>query len=285
MVRASYAYEEWFARSANLIFTVSDAMSRQLKREFKPFAPVKRLHDRPTSDFRPVTKEERMEFLLDMDLPENQRIALEEGRLKVLVSSTSWTPDEDFSILLDALVGYSSTLSGNRKLPELLVVITGKGPQKSHYLKKIAELEKSGKLKNVSIKTAWLPTFAYARLLASADLGISLHQSSSGVDLPMKVVDMFGAGLPVAGYSSYESWPELVKEGVNGRGFSTTEELHSLLTQLLSDDGTKLAKLRDQVLAERVHSWDEEWAEVAAPAMGYTTQAPPEQQAEQANSD
>ena len=111
----------------------------------------------------------------------------------------------------------------------------------------------------VTIRTAWLPTAAYAMLLASADLGVSLHKSSSGVDLPMKVVDMFGAGLPVAGYSHYESWPELVREGINGRGFGTSTELESIMVQLLSDDGARLTSLRKGVLEERKHNWDAEW--------------------------
>ena len=265
MVRIAKMYEMLFSRFSTVNFAVSEAMKRQLKRDFGITAPLYKLYDRPTADFHIATAEERLEFLKDMDLPPQQQALLNRNKLKVLVTSTSWTPDEDFSILLDALIGYSKlAVTTHPQLPELLVVITGKGPQKQRYLRKIDSLEQEGKLEMVTIKTAWLPTGAYAMLLASADLGISLHKSSSGVDLPMKVVDMFGAGLPVVGYSLYESWPELVKEGVNGRGFGDYKELESILVQLLGDDGTKLAKLRSGAAREQEHDWATEWDSCAS---------------------
>lgn len=93
-------------------------------------------------------------------------------------------------------------------------------------------------------------------------MGISLHTSSSGVDLPMKVVDMFGTGLPVLGWSKFEAWPELVTEDVNGKGFGSAEELSDLLAEVLGSN-EKLEKLRKGTLLECGRRWDEEWDPVA----------------------
>ncbi|CAN0896987.1 UDP-glycosyltransferase TURAN [Linum grandiflorum] len=126
-------------------------------------------------------------------------------RPALVVSSTSWTPDEDFGILLEAAVMYDrrvtailnendnvyvevpgEEISGVKEIiyPRLLFVITGKGPEKEKYEEKIKRL----RLKHVAFRTMWLSAEDYPLLLGSADLGVCLHTSSSGLDLPMKML-------------------------------------------------------------------------------------------------
>lgn len=245
-------------------------MGRVLKREFQLQAPILSLHDRPASHFNPITSsDERTAFLTTLPGTESVRPLLNSGAVRVLVSSTSWTPDEDFSVLIEALVKYSEVAVAKPRLPDILAIITGKGPQKEMYLKQIATLEAAGKLKRVTIRTAWLTVPDYARLLASASLGVSLHTSSSGVDLPMKVVDMFGAGLPVVGWNRFEAWPELVTEGVNGMGFGSSAELMNQLVELFGDN-QKLDRLRAGAQKESLRRWDDEWDPVAGALLGLT---------------
>jgi beta-1,4-mannosyltransferase len=153
-------------------------------------------------------------------------------------------------------------------LPRILAIITGKGPQKADYRKKIEQLEAEDKLEMVVIKTAWLQFHDYTSLLGAADLGISLHMSSSGVDLPMKVVDMFGAGLPVVGWSNFEAWVELVVEGVNGKGFVSATDLVAILVDLFGINEVQLQTLRVGAVNEGQRRWDDEWDPLAGRLLG-----------------
>jgi beta-1,4-mannosyltransferase len=244
-------------------------MARVLKEEFAITAPILPLHDRPASHFKPILDEkERTTFLVSLPETATVRSSLEDGQASVLVSSTSWTADEDFSVLIDALCRYSEIATTEKpSLPPIIAIITGKGPQKEMYLQEISNREKAGKLEKATIKTAWLSTLNYAKLLGCASLGVSLHTSSSGVDLPMKVVDMFGAGLPVVGWNRFEAWPELVTDGVNGRGFGSSIELVEHLVDLFGNPD-KLAHLRAGAQQESLHRWDQEWEPVAGRLLG-----------------
>ena len=80
----------------------------------------------------------------------------------LIVSSTSWTVDEDFSILLKAAQSYDKVADDtNKALPKLLFVITGKGPLKEKYEKEISKMS----MRHVRIITMWLAAEDYPLLL------------------------------------------------------------------------------------------------------------------------
>jgi len=228
------------------------------------------------------------------------RVARRAGRPALLVSSTSWTEDEDFGLLLDALVLLDARMAaeaqaaaaaaaataaevedpragGRRRtpppppppppslLPRFVVVVTGKGPQRAMYEARMAALA----LRRVRVRTAWLEAADYPLLLGSADLGVCLHASSSGLDLPMKVVDMFGAGLPVCAVG-FGCLGELVRDGENGLVFADAPQLAAQLARLFGGSagaagGAELARLRGGVRAFQGLRWHENWLAHAAP--------------------
>jgi beta-1,4-mannosyltransferase len=61
----------------------------------------------------------------------------------------------------------------------------------------------------------------------------------------------------------------LVKEGINGRGFVTSEDFATVLEELFSDtDGYQLARLRAGALEEGRVRWNKEWDSVAGRLLG-----------------
>lgn len=188
---------------------------------------------------------------------------------RVLVTSTSWTPDEDFGILLDAMVQYDTLARTSSRLPMLVLFVTGRGPQKAMYVQRMQSLD----LRRVAIRTVWLEPKDYPILLGSADVGISLHASSSGVDLPMKIVDMFGSHLPVCALSYPCLADEMVREGENGMLFTSPSELVDNLQELFETKG-RVAQMVEYLEQHPYGRWDDEWQMHAWPTIAGTCSSP-----------
>ena len=105
---------------------------------------------------------------------------LRTDRPALLVSSTSWTPDEDFGILIEALGLYekraiklASLQASDGRLPKLLVILTGKGPLKEKYMGEVGKLQKSWKW--VQCISLWLEAEDYPILLGWFFFGIFIQ--------------------------------------------------------------------------------------------------------------
>lgn len=299
VVRTAKWIETYWGRSAYAHLCVTEAMKTKLVKEANLQGQTVVFHDRPPSHFRRQTPFESHElfsrlpllstpsllpFFSPSPLPQSSTLfttllspttaASLPTRPALLVSATSWTADEDFSILLSALSLYSTAASvPGSVLPKVLVVITGKGAGKAKFEAQVREKEApGGGWDFVRVRTAWLALEDYPKLIGSADLGISLHASTSGADLPMKVVDMFGCGLPVCALD-FPCINELVRDGVNGRVFKTASELSDQLITLLdtfpvfpSRLDLMRAEIRDdRVVRKTFLTWEENWEAVVLP--------------------
>lgn len=88
-----------------------------------------------------------------------------------------------------------------------------------------------------------------------------------GIDLPMKVLDMFGCGVPVCAVS-FSCLNELVKHRVNGLVFGTSQELANDLVELLSEfnEGNELLGSLKLGVGSMLR-WEDNWKEQALPVL------------------
>ncbi|CDW53698.1 chitobiosyldiphosphodolichol [Trichuris trichiura] len=279
-------YEFGMGRCADANLCVTDAMRSDLIR--RGIGRVTTFHDRPFDAFAPLSINGQHDFLTlmakryaEFRIDEHEsRFTFEQqdgtcvkrtDRPCILLTSTSWTPDEDFGLLLEALTIYSQypMEDDQTSLPALLVVITGKGSLREEYLRHIQEVDFSGR---VSIVTMWLQAEEYPLLLACADVGLSLHSSTSGLDLPMKVVDMFGCGLPVLALN-FQALPELVHDSIDGMIFENAEQLADHLRNVLKGfpkSHSVLDDMRRRLMESPLETWNKAWEKIVWPVFTTT---------------
>lgn len=271
-VRLARWYEGAAGRHADAHLCVSRAMQAALAQSWR-IGNATVLYDRPAAFFTPTPAPVRRDLFQrlrnEIAWPGGYRPDAPE-RPAIIVSPTSWTADEDFSVLLDAVTRCDERIRrheqepGGRPFPHLLFLITGQGPLRAHYEGQIARLT----LTKIRLCTLWLSPEEYALLLGAADAGLCLHRSSSGLDLPMKLADMFGAGLPVCALDYGPCLRERLHHGEGGLIFASAAELATQLCELFNgfpESTPLLDRLRHNVAAAARTRWSEEWKAQAQP--------------------
>ncbi len=243
LVRFTRWAERFFGRRADAHVAVSHRLARHL--QGWGLGDVAVLHDGPSA----VRAFPRARD----DLPDDPL---------VVVAPMGWTRDDDLSLLSDALgllVRRMEATPGNRRGVRLL--LSGDGPLRAKW---------GTTLRAIGGAALWVETpnvapHDYPHLLAGSHLGLCVHRSSSGLDLPMKIVELQTVGVPVLALNDGSPHEEIAPRGSGIASFATAEELagHLFVALTRSDDGSDfLAQLTAQARARRPVSWDEQWSSV-----------------------
>ncbi|MBY0493170.1 MAG: glycosyltransferase [Cyanobacteria bacterium] len=261
-VKALARSERRWAKRADAHITVSKALSEWLLREYKVKATV--VYDRPGDAFTRTSADDARALW--------EQIAAEHGfgtaRPPIVVCPTSWSPDEDFDLLLEALerAERQMTRAGAVTSPQLVVFLTGRGPLREIFEARAARRN----FKAIAVKTIWLEPSDYPKLVGMADLGLCLHQSSSGLDLPMKLADLRGAGAPAAVYDYAPVLSEVITTGQEGLTFRDPGDLATLLVNVANRvalPDSPLAKSRAWIAAHAPERWNAQWEASARPVL------------------
>ena len=267
-VRAIARSERRWSRRADAHLTVSKGLAEWLAREYGIKAVV--VYDRPGAAFTRPSESEAAGLW--------NRIAAEtaigSARPPLVVCPTSWTPDEDFALVLEALERTERQLkrdassrgdqpsNGGTSLglasPALLVILTGRGALRESFEARAARRH----FTTIAVKTLWLEPADYPKLIGMAELGLCLHQSSSGLDLPMKLADLRGCGVPVAVFDYAPVLNEVMTSGQQGVTFHDPGDLSTVFVNVAKRSiaaDSPLANARAWLAQNAPERWDAQW--------------------------
>ena len=226
------------------------------------------LYDRPASVFVPIERADRERSRQSLF----GRLGIHGSVVGFIVCPTSWTEDEDFDVVVDAVPCLEERIRGweaaraGRRFADLVILVTGDGARRAEFERRFAGLP----ARRIQLRTRWLEPEDYPQVVGSADLGLCLHRSSSGLDIPMKVADLFGAGVPVCALDYGACLAERVRHADNGLLFSTAVQLADILFDLFETfpaEQPLLDRLRAGARKSARPTWEEGWLREAQPVL------------------
>jgi beta-1,4-mannosyltransferase len=266
-VRLARWFERRDARRVEANLCVSRGLAAFLESRFG-VTQAHVLYDRPASVFMPIDRLERELFRQALF----GRLGLRGGVVGFIVCPTSWTEDEDFDVIIEAVPRLEERIRGweaagaGRRFTDLVILVTGDGARRAEFERRFAGLP----ARRIQLRARWLEPEDYPRVVGSADLGLCLHRSSSGLDIPMKVADLFGAGVPVCALDYGACLAERVRHGDNGLLFSKAVQLADVLFDLFETfpaDQKMLDRLRAGARKSARPTWEEGWMREAKPVL------------------
>jgi len=256
-VKALARSERRWAKRADGHLAVSQALATWLSSHYGITAAV--VYDRPVAAFSRTMPSAAAPMWTK--LVADARLTAD--RLPLVVCPTSWTPDEDFDLLLEALERADRSLP---PVPSLAVILTGRGALRVAFEARLARRSFSA----IAVRTLWLEPDDYPVVIGMADLGLCLHQSSSGLDVPMKVADFRGAGVPVAAFDYAPVLGEVLTNGREGMTFRDPGELANILVSVATqaaDPALALNRSRAWLFENPAERWDTQWQAAALPVI------------------
>ena len=266
-VRLARWFERRDARRVDANLSVSRGLAAYLESRFQ-VKQAQVLYDRPASAFVPIERADRERFRQALF----SRLGTRASTVGFIVCPTSWTEDEDFDVVIEAVTHLEERIRGweagdsARRFPELVILVTGDGARRAEFERRFAGLP----ARRIQLRARFLEPDDYPRVVGSADLGLCLHRSSSGLDIPMKIADLFGAGVPVCALDYGACLAERVRHGDNGLLFSTGRQLADVLFDLFEQfpaDQKALDRLRAGARKLARPTWEEGWALEAKPVL------------------
>lgn len=258
-VRVARWLERRDGRRADVNLCVSRGMAAFLEQRFGlPHVHV--LYDRPAAAFTALDQQARDRFRQILF----GRMGVRNEPTGFIVCPSSWTEAEDFDVVIDAAVTLEELIrrweSGgrHRRFPQLVILVTGDGRRRAEFERRFAGLA----ARRVQLRARWLEPGEYLRVVGSADLGLCLHRSTSGLDIPIKVADLFGAGVPVCALDYGACLAERVRHRDNGLLFSNAGQLADILFELFEAypaDQSSLERLRRGARRSSRPTWEEGW--------------------------
>lgn len=263
-VKALSRSERRWARRADGHLAVSKALADWLSTKYGVTASV--VYDRPGAAFTRTMPSAAVAMWTKVAT----EARLDTDRVPLVVCPTSWTLDEDFDLLLEALERADRHLGRHAppdlRLPALVVILTGRGVLREAFEARAHRRA----FTTIAVRTHWLDPADYPVLIGMADLGLCLHQSSSGLDLPMKVADFRGAGVPVAAFDYAPVLGEVLTNGREGVTFRDPGELANLLVTLATRaiaPASALGRSQAWLFENPAERWDTQWQAAALPAL------------------